>query len=105
MARPSKYRWIRREPSVTFFKPRGIPLRALKIVTLTVEGYETIRLSDVEGLDQESASSKMGISRQTYGRVLAQARKTLADAIVHGYALEIEGGNYLLVDDATVDME
>ncbi len=98
MPRPPKWRIVNQEPTVTYFKPRGTPLRRLNEVTLTVEGLEALRLSDVEGLDQDKASAQMGISRQTFGRILANARKTVALAIVQGLGLRIEGGNYLLAD-------
>lgn len=96
MARPPKCRIVDREPAVTYFKPRGIPLRNLEELTLTVEGAEALRLSEIEGLDQDSASERMGISRQTFGRILSEARKTVATAIVEGLGLRIEGGNYKL---------
>ena len=97
MPRPPKCRLVRREPSATFFKPRGVPLRSLKLVTLSIEGYEAIRLSDLEGLDQDAASIRMGVSRQTFGRILARARKQVARAVVNGCGLEIEGGHYQVV--------
>ncbi len=99
MARPPKCRLVGREPSVTYFKPRGVPLRDLDEVTLTVEGLEALRLSEIEGLDQDSAAERMGISRQTFGRILAEARKTVACAVVEGLGLRIEGGNYKLVNN------
>ena len=63
---------------------------------LGLEEFEALRLSDVEGLDQSNASAQMGISRQTYGRVLSGARHTVAQALVQGMAVRIEGGNYRL---------
>jgi predicted DNA-binding protein (UPF0251 family) len=99
MPRPPKCRIVDQEPSVTYFKPRGIPLRHLNEVTLKVEGLEALRLCDVEGLDQDASALRMGISRQTFGRILALARKTVATAIVAGCGLRIEGGNYLLADE------
>lgn len=104
MPRPPKCRIVDQEPSVTYFKPRGIPLRNLDEVTLTVEGLEALRLSDVEGLDQDSAALRMGVSRQTFGRVLASARKAVAEAIVFGKGIRIEGGNYLLAQQAKEDL-
>ncbi len=98
MPRPPKWRIVNQEPTVTYFKPRGIPLRRLNEVTLTVEGLEAIRLSDIEDLDQDKAAARMGISRQTFGRILSTARKTVATAIVQGLGLRIEGGNYLLAE-------
>ena len=98
MARPPKCRLVGREPEVTYFKPRGVPLRNLDEVKLTVEGLEALRLSEIEGLDQDSAAERMGISRQTFGRILADARKTVAMAVVKGLGLRIEGGNYKIIN-------
>ncbi|MDA8162367.1 MAG: DUF134 domain-containing protein [Desulfobacteraceae bacterium] len=100
MSRPPKCRFVDQEPLVVYFKPRGIPMRNLSEAVLSVEGFEAIRLTDIEGLDQDSAAAKMGISRQTFGRVLAIARKTLANAIVFGMCLKIEGGNYQVLKGA-----
>jgi len=100
MARPPKCRLVEREPSVTYFKPRGIPLRELAELTLTVEGAEALRLSEIEGMDQDMAAEMMGISRQTFGRILAEARRTVARAVVEGLGLRIEGGNYKLIENA-----
>jgi len=97
MPRPPKCRLVTQKPTVTYFKPRGIPLRQLEEVTLTVEGLEAIRLSDLEGLDQDQAASRMGISRQTFGRVLSEARKAVAKAIVEGCGLRIDGGHYKFI--------
>ncbi len=98
MARPPKCRLVGKEPEVTYFKPRGVPLRELEEVTLTVEGVEALRLSEIEGLDQDSAAERMGISRQTFGRILGEARRTVARAVVNGLGLRIEGGNYKIVN-------
>ena len=55
---------------------------------------EAIRLSDFQGLDQEAAAGMMDVSRQTFGRILAEARAIVADALVMGKVLRIEGGHY-----------
>jgi predicted DNA-binding protein (UPF0251 family) len=81
-------------PKATYFKPRAIPLRDLSEARLSVEGYEAIRLADLEELTMESAASRMGVSRHTFGRILAEGRKAVADALVHGRALRIAGGDY-----------
>ena len=81
-------------PGVTFFKPAGIPLRALEESRLTVEEAEAIRLKDLEGLEQEEGAEKMNISRPTFQRVLASARQKIADALLNGKAIRIEGGNF-----------
>jgi uncharacterized protein len=81
-------------PSVTFFKPAGIPLRELEEVCLSVEELETIRLKDIEDLEQEQCAEKMNISRPTFVRILDDARKKIADALVKGKAIRIEGGHF-----------
>lgn len=96
MARPRKHRIVAREPDVTYFKPTGIPLRELEENKLSVEELEALRLKDIEGLDQEACAKKMHISRPTFQRVLATARKKTADAIVSGKALRIGGGDYMV---------
>jgi predicted DNA-binding protein (UPF0251 family) len=94
MARPRLCRRVRFNPDVTYFKPRGIPLRKLEEVILHVDEFEALRLKDLEGLEQEDAAKKMGISRPTFQRLLVSARKKIADAIVKGKAIKIEGGTY-----------
>ncbi|NVM21559.1 MAG: DUF134 domain-containing protein [Desulfobacterales bacterium] len=76
------------------FKPRGIPARELEEVVLPVEGIEAIRLSDLEKLDHETAAGRMNVSRQTFGRVLAEARDVIAEALVMGKMIRIRGGSY-----------
>ena len=79
-------------PQVTFYKPRGVPLSVLQQVNLTFDELEAIRLADFQGLYQEQAAEKMNISRQTFGRIIESAHKKIADALVNGKALSIEGG-------------
>jgi len=81
-------------PGVTYFKPAGIPLRSLEEIRLSVEEAEALRLKDLEGLEQEQGAEKMNISRPTFQRVLASARKKMADALLNGKAIRIEGGNF-----------
>jgi len=79
-------------PNVTYFKPAGIPLRALGEVRLSVEEAEAIRLKDLESLEQEQGAERMNISRPTFQRVLASARQKVADALLNGRAVRIGGG-------------
>lgn len=94
MPRPPKCRYIQRLPQVNYFKPRGVPMTQLAEYVLPMEGFEALRLVDVEGLDQDQAAERMKVSRQTLGRILAAARNTIARAVIEGAALKIEGGNY-----------
>lgn len=92
MPRPFKHRRVCCRPRSNYFKPRGIPVDLLEAVDLTMDEFEAVRLSDLEGLYQEEAAKKMIVSRQTLGKILAEARKKIADCLVNGKALNIEGG-------------
>ena len=94
MPRPPKCRRVAFLPNVTYFKPAGIPLRDLEEVQLSVEEAEAIRLKDLEGLEQEEGAERMNISRPTFQRVLASARQKIADALLNGKAISIEGGSF-----------
>jgi predicted DNA-binding protein (UPF0251 family)/predicted Fe-Mo cluster-binding NifX family protein len=98
MPRPRKCRMVSQIPSVIYFKPRGIPMRQLAEVYLPLEGFEALRLADLEGCKHEEAAKKMNVSRQTFGRILSQARHSVAEALVHGFALRIDGGDFMIVD-------
>ena len=92
MARPVQTRKIQFVPRVTFFKPAGIPRIELDEVALTLDELEAVRLADLNGLYQEAAAPKMGISRSAFARILESARQKIADALVHGKSLKLEGG-------------
>lgn len=91
MPRPLIERQIRHCAPVTYFKPQGIPLRMLEAVQLAADELEAVRLADFEGLYQEQAAEQMGVSRQTFGLIVARARKKIAEALTHGKAICIEG--------------
>jgi predicted DNA-binding protein (UPF0251 family) len=96
VSRPCKCRRVCFRPGVTYFKPAGIPLRFLEENCLTLEEIEAIRLRDLEHLEQIEGAKQMNISRPTFQRVLASARRKIADSLLFGKALRIEGGNYEL---------
>ena len=102
MARPTKPRFVTREPCVDFFKPRGIPLRDLEEERLSVEELEALKLADIECLYQEDAAERMEVSRPTFQRVLKSARGKVARCLVEGKALGIEGGNYVLAGEGRI---
>jgi predicted DNA-binding protein (UPF0251 family) len=81
-------------PLVNYFKPAGIPLANIQEVRLSVEEAEAIRLKDVDGLEQDACAKKMSVSRSTFARILLSARQKMADALLNGKAIRIEGGNY-----------
>ena len=94
MTRTPKPRRIGFIPDVTYFKPTGIPLRVMEEACISMEEAEAVRLKDLEGLDQEASATKMNVSRPTFQRVLASARQKIADALLNGKAIRIEGGNF-----------
>jgi uncharacterized protein len=94
LARPQKDRIVTCDPTISYFKPRGVPLREMEEVRLTIDQMEALRLADLEGLSQQEAGFRMGVSRATFGRIIQQARKVVAEAIINGKAILLEGGNY-----------
>ena len=99
MPRPRNCRYVERQPCVTYFKPRGIPMTELTETVLTVEGLEALRLADLEGLTTGEGAERMRVSRHTFGRTLSEARRAVADALVNGRALCIQGGTYAVLPE------
>jgi predicted DNA-binding protein (UPF0251 family) len=71
---------------------------ALEEVGLTIDEREALRLADLNGLSHEEAGRSMGVSRATFGRIIQKARRVVADALINGKAINIEGGSYKLID-------
>jgi predicted DNA-binding protein (UPF0251 family) len=92
MVRPKECRRIAVMPGDNYFKPRGIPLIHLGEVQLGLDEFEAIRLADFEGLYHAEAAKRMGVSRATFGRMVSMGRHKVAEAIVRGKALKIQGG-------------
>ena len=95
MPRPRKNRKVCHFPHTLLFAPVDVPSEKEPIV-LTVDEYETLRLVDREGLSQEECGEWMGVARTTVQLIYASARKKLADVLVEGRPLRIEGGDYRL---------
>jgi uncharacterized protein len=74
------------------FKPQGIPMRALEEVVMALDEFEAMRLADLDGFYQEQAAEQMHVSRPTFSRIIDSAHRKMADALVHGKGLRIEGG-------------
>jgi predicted DNA-binding protein (UPF0251 family) len=106
MARPRKRRDVRTDPAARFYKPQGVPLRQLKVMALKDEELEALLLADAKGFDQDAAAALMNVSRSTFSRILAQARKTVATALAEGAAIKIGGGDFRRVaDEAKAEQE
>ncbi len=95
MARPTKCRMICRFPRNLEFTPSE-GSAGQEPVILTVDEYESIRLIDREGLSQEQCSQRMQVARTTAQKIYDSARRKLADALVDGRPLRIQGGEYRL---------
>ncbi len=96
MSRNKKLRHIGYPPLAVYYKPQGMPMYALEQVNLHLEEYEAIRLADYESLKHEEAAERMEVSRPTFTRILESAHKKIADALINGKAIRIEGGNFIL---------
>lgn len=96
MPRPRNQRRVGCEPNITYFKPRGVPVAALDTIALTIDELEALRLKDYRRLDQNDAAEQMHVSQPTFHRIVNAARNKVADALVNGKAIKIEGGDYLV---------
>ncbi len=92
MSRPINERRLEAPIPPRVMKPAGIPARELEEIRLGLDEAEALRLADLEGLYQEAAARSMGVSRQTFGRIVEAARRKVADAVLNGKALRLEGG-------------
>ena len=98
MPRPTFPRNVGFIPEVTYFKPAGLRLAGLEEVILGNDELEALRLKDLLGLSQEEAAKAMNISQPTFHRLIALAHEKMADAVINGKALRIEGGNVAFSD-------
>lgn len=97
MSRPRKCRRVCAIPWTRTFVP-GNQADGAEEIILTVDEYESLRLIDREGLSQEQCGELMQVSRATVQQIYASARKKLADMLVEGLPLRIQGGEYQLCD-------
>ncbi|HRX00478.1 MAG TPA: DUF134 domain-containing protein [Cyclobacteriaceae bacterium] len=98
MPRPRKWRKVCCLPDSNRFGPLDSPADAVNTVNMTVDEYETIRLIDLDRFTQEECANQMNISRTTVQGIYDEARKKLAESLVNGKVLWIEGGEYQLCD-------
>jgi len=96
MPRRKKLRRVRFWPEIRYFGPQGVALSSLKEVELNLDELEALRLADFEGRDQIKAAKKMGVSQSTFQRILARARKKVAEALVIGKIVRLKGGDHIM---------
>lgn len=90
--RRKKIRYIQKMPKAAQFSPRGKPGRPDEI-QLNVDHFEAIKLADYQGYDQSEGAKVMGISRPSFGRILREGRKIIADALANGKIIRIRIGD------------
>lgn len=98
MVRPRKYRRICSMPLAKKFGPLDLSQPPKASVVMTVDEFETIRLIDLDGLSQEECAKRMGIARTTAQAIYGNARFKLAEGLVCGKKLLIEGGDVVICD-------
>ncbi|SHJ11547.1 DUF134 domain-containing protein [Parasporobacterium paucivorans] len=98
MPRPRKCRIVCCLPEFDRFGPLGTDVDYDNMIKMTVDEYETIRLIDLDGMTQEDCSKQMKVARTTIQGIYNEARKKLAQALVHGKELQIEGGEYRICE-------
>ncbi|QQY79855.1 putative DNA-binding protein (UPF0251 family) [Keratinibaculum paraultunense] len=98
MARPRKRRIVCKLPNIKVYGPLDGNIHDEPII-LSVEEYEVIRLIDLEGLEQEQCAERMGVARSTVQRMYTEAKQKVADSLVNGKILRIEGGDYILCEE------
>ena len=93
MPRPESNRIVYEPPLFTEFKPVGSRGQALEIIDLSLDEFEALRLADHKAMSHAEAAEEMEISRPTFTRLIERARKKIADFIIQGKLLSINGGN------------
>ena len=101
MPRPIKQKFLSKLPHCTYFKPAGIRLNQMEFAELSHEELEAVRLCDFLQLSQEEGAQKMGVHQSTLQRILARARKKIADALINSKAIRISGGENMPNMDGT----
>ena len=94
LGRPRKKKIVGGEPRTDSFSPKG-RLEAPDEVTITLEEYEAIRLADYNQMQQGGAALMMGISQQSFSRMVRNARRNVSDALVNAKVIKIAGGDYV----------
>jgi predicted DNA-binding protein (UPF0251 family) len=99
--RPRKKKIIQQQPRIESFSPANQPGR-LDEVILTLEEYDALRLHDHLTQEQKNSAKMMGISQQSFSRLLRSARKKVSDAIVNAKVIKIEGGDFISKRSMTI---
>lgn len=99
MPRPNKPRNICKMPEYSVFGPKGVKMNKLNKVELKIDELETIKLIDLLDYTQEEAAAQMNVARTTVQRIYNIARKKLAQSLIEGSVIVVEGGEIVLCDE------
>ncbi len=99
MPRPRKWKKVCSLPENDLFGPLVQDVHEREIVVMSVEEFEAIRLIDQQGLTQDESAVRMNVARGTVQRIYSDARAKLAESLINGSVLKIEGGDYQLYPD------
>lgn len=105
MPRPLKKRNVCALPNTSEFGPCNKSFDEETFIIMTVDEYETIRLIDYEGMNQEECSAQMHVARTTAQRIYNNARKKLAESLIEGRPFRIDGGDYIICNGRRVDKD
>lgn len=94
LSRPTKWRKVEFIPNIQYFTPLDSEKEKIEENIILIEEVEAIRLKDLEKLEQEECAERMEVSRQTFQRILNTGREKIADSIINGKAIRIEGGSF-----------
>ena len=89
MVRPKLCRRVKFNPRIKYFKPKGVPVKDLEIIELTLEELEALRLKNIKDFEQLECAEKMDTSQSTYQRILSSTYKKISKALVEGKAIGI----------------
>lgn len=98
LSRPKKRRRVCSLPDNKTFGPLVLGLDEQEYINMTVDEYETIRLIDLEDFTQEDCSKQMNVARTTIQGIYREARRKMAESLVNGKVIRIDGGEYHLCD-------
>jgi uncharacterized protein len=99
--RPKKTRWVGCQPGDRCFRPLHVPRNDRVVTRLTLDELEALRLCDGMRLEQGIAAKKMKVHRAAVSRIFIEARKKVANALVHCHGIKIEGGCFKVMKEKT----
>ncbi|GAB4162645.1 MAG: DUF134 domain-containing protein [Planctomycetota bacterium] len=100
MVRKACHRCVNFLPPCMYFAPKSTAGTCPEEVIISLDEIEALRLADLNGLYQESAAEQMKVSRATFARIVTSAHKKVAEALVLGKAIRVEGGNITMPTSA-----